>query len=61
MSEISDTLINVTMSYFEDRMSTADMAKRLPFYSEADFERALHLGLERRRVQRVAEQMKENA
>lgn len=61
MSEISDDLPNWALRCFEQRLNTAEMAKlrpnivRWPASKEAACLRALHLGLERRRVQRVAD------
>lgn len=49
----TDLILRVTKA-FEVGMDTAGMAK-LWGWSEAVCERALHIGLERRRVQRVAE------
>jgi hypothetical protein len=54
----NDLILRVVQA-FEVGMDTARMAK-LWGWSEAVCERALHLGLERRRVQRVAQAMGAN-
>jgi hypothetical protein len=57
MSEISDSLVEWTVKHFDKGWDTAWMAKKYPPRTEATYERALHVGLERRRVQRVADFM----
>lgn len=55
MREFTDESIRWILVSFDNRTNTAEMAERWPKWTEAEFERALHIGLERRRVQRVAE------
>lgn len=61
MSNITDYFIGCVVEVFDRGVNTADMAKRFgPARSEADFERALHIGLERRRARRLCDEMGPN-
>ena len=59
MSEISHELIHWTMTAFERGEDTAGMAKLWFEHTEADFERALHIGLARRKAERDADELAE--
>ena len=60
MSEIKGYFIGCVVTAFDAGVNTADMAKHCgSARSEADFERALHMGLERRRADRQADELAE--
>lgn len=57
MSEISEVFIQDVVRLFSRGIDTAQMAKCHWSKPEFDIERALHIGLERRRADRQADQL----
>lgn len=56
MSDIPESIVEWTVQAFTNGINTAEMARcwhRRGIFTEADCERALHIGLERRRLARA--------